>query len=339
MLTGQTPPERASSSLEPLQFVRTFAPDRCAEDAAIARIVARLSMAYVLRAFRPLIDTFGDARAGLLVQAINAANVAPLVGHQENKRTADGTFPDAARRPISIARLADSSGMPFESTRRIVQRLIEMGVCLRVPGGVIVPRATVQRPSTIRALNANLGYVRRFMRELEVAGLAEPHAPANTRAAPDQARNSVRAVGQLSTDYILRVMRLLVDLYGDVRTGIVVETITAANTSHLDGREGAGWRYSGIDQPAPDDDRTPVSIARLSDSLGVPYQTMREQVGRLIAADHCVRVEGGLIVPLAAMDKLGSNEAMLANVGYARKFVRDLRAAGFDWTVAADAVT
>ena len=303
-------------------------------DAAVARIVTRFSSQYVLRAFQLLIDAFGDIRAGLLVQAINTANIAAIVHTDEGRRTAGptGTFPDEARRPISIARLADSAGLPFESTRRIVQRLIDEGDCRRVEGGVIVPRAAVERPSVVRAATANVGYVRRFMHDLQAAGLDAALRPAGSQAwwAGDEDATGARIVATLSGEYILRSLQLLADTYGDIRAGIVAQTIVTANTAHLEGRTGDRRRYAGIALAPPDEVRRPISVARLAESLGLPYETMRRQVRRLVDARVCVRLNDGLIVPAAVLERPASVRSALANVGYVRKFMRDLHAIGFD---------
>ncbi|HEX3407028.1 MAG TPA: hypothetical protein VHS81_07300, partial [Caulobacteraceae bacterium] len=76
------------------------------EDAAVARIVMRLSTEYVLRVLQLLIDTYGDIRAGLLVHAINIANLAYLNAQADEIRQAagpSGVVPDEMRRPISVA--------------------------------------------------------------------------------------------------------------------------------------------------------------------------------------------------------------------------------------------
>jgi DNA-binding Lrp family transcriptional regulator len=308
---------------------RAEAPD----DAAVARIVTRLSSDYVLRAFQLLIDSFGDIRAGLLVQAINLANISHIEAlAEENVRAAgaSGIFPDEMRRPISIARLADSAGMPFENVRRLVQHLVDNGACAKIEGGVIVPRACLERPETLQLVIANLGYVRRFVRDLHAAGFSE-RLPASLLEAPNQAAPDLpatRLVARRSTEYILRALQLLTETYGDIRTGIVAQTIVAANTSHLDARTGEGWRYAGVDQRIPDEVRRPVSVVRIAESLGLPYETMRRQVERLLDAGICIRLPAGLIIPAAVLDRPGPVAAMLVNVGYVRKFVRELRAPG-----------
>ena len=146
-----------------------------------------------------------------------------------------------------------------------------------------------------------------------------------------------RIVSRLSSEYILRAMQLLVEAYGEIRTGIIAQTIVTANTAHLDTRGGEGWRYAAIDETPPDEVRRPISIARLAESLGLPFETTRRHVQRLIDMGVCIRVEGGVIVPRAVLDQPEAAQAALANVSYVRKFVRDVQAAGLTRPAAADA--
>jgi DNA-binding Lrp family transcriptional regulator len=290
--------------------------------------VARLSTEYVLRGFQLLIETYGDIRAGLLVQAINIANVGytGALAEEEIRRAVgpDGVFPDEMRRPVSVARLADSAGLPFENVRRAVQQLIGAGLCKRVTCGVIVPRTTIERPANLRAVLANLGFARRFMRDLHAAGLISRVPASLTTAASEDGMWIARLVTRLSSEYFLRVLQLHADIYGDVRAGIVAQTIISANTAYLDARSGGGWRYAGINEPPPDEARRPISTKSIAESLSLPYETVRRQVERLLEAGVCVRVQGGVIVPGAPLDRPGVVQAMLSNVAYVRKFARDL---------------
>jgi DNA-binding Lrp family transcriptional regulator len=313
------------------------APPRAAatSELAVARIVTRLSAEYVLNAFQLLIDTHGDIRSGLLAQAINTANIAQIDARTEAGQRAagaDGVLPDDLRRPISIARLAESTGLPYESTRRIVQRLIETGVCVLVRGGVILPSAVIERPETARMVTANVRYVREFVRKLLAFGLVEEPAPAEAGAWRGAVADAAvaRVVARLSAEYGLRALQLLVETYGDIRLGIVAQTIVVANTAHLEAPMGEGWRYGGVDQTPPDEVRRPVSVLSLARSLGLPYETVRRQVARLVEAGVCTRTEGGLIVPAAVLESPAAVRAMLANVQYVRTFARKLQAVGFD---------
>jgi hypothetical protein len=184
----------------------------------------------------------------------------------------------------------------------------------------------VERPETLRAVKANVGYVRRLMRDLLASGLAEPLVLAATPATEAADVVFARIVARLSADYVLRALQLLVETFGDIRAAVVAQTILTANTAHLDARDGEGWRYLGVDEIPPDEVRKPISIARLAESLGLPYETMRGQARRLIDAGVCARVHGGLVVPSAVLERPAARRATLANVGYVRRFVRDLQA-------------
>ena len=299
-------------------------------DAAVARVVTRLSIEYVLRIFQLLIDMYGDVRAGLLAHAVNLANLSYADTSSDAIRQAvgpEGVFPDEMRRPVSISRLAESAGLPFESVRRAVQQLIGAGICQRVPGGVIVPRAVIERPRNLRAVVANVGYMRKFMRDVQATGLID-HVPASLAIAAGADGTAIaRLVARVSSEYVQLTLQLLVETFGDARAGVVAQTIIAANTAYLDTRGGEGWRYAGIDTPPPDAARRPISVSRVAASLGLPYETVRRHVERLIHANVCARVRGGVIVPGAVLNSPAARRATLANVGYVRALARDLDAA------------
>ena len=307
-----------------------------ADDAAVVGIVTRLSSEYLLRVLQLFVDSFGDFRSGIIAQTVISANTAHLdtrSGGGWRYAGIDETAPDALRRPVSIARLADASGLPFETTRRIVMRLIEAGMCTRREGGVIVPVASLQRPELIRAAITHVGYVRRFVRDLQALGLVQ-HAPFGWTQIGDEApardRTVARVVFRVSAEYCLRALRLLVDTYGDLRDGVIAQTIVAANTAHLDARGGEGWRYASVDQALPDDVRKPISITRLAESLGLPFESTRRHVRRLTDAGVCLRVEGGLIVPQAVLAAPQAAQSALVNVASVRRFVRDLAVASLE---------
>jgi len=132
-----------------------------------------MSMEYVAGAFQRLSEAYGDARAWLIVYAIFAANTAHLDVRAEVPSIADpdALLPDDVRRPVSIAQVAKSLGMPFETVRKQVHALIDAGLCVRVDGGVIVPRTAMQLPGVARAALDNLDHVRKLVRDLKAVGL------------------------------------------------------------------------------------------------------------------------------------------------------------------------
>jgi len=141
-----------------------------------ARVAARLGSAYVLRTLALLAQLHGgDLLTAIIVLRINAANVAHFdaAGGQSAFPGNATPPPDSARRPISVTRLARSLGLPFETTRRYVNRLLESGICVRVKGGVLVPSQAVDGPGMIELRNINLANLRRLTHDLRKAGVVD----------------------------------------------------------------------------------------------------------------------------------------------------------------------
>jgi hypothetical protein len=143
--------------------------------------------------------------------------------------------------------------------------------------------------------------------------------------APDK----VRVVTRLSSDYVLRAVRLLGDLHGgDILTGIISQAIVAANTAHLD--PGAGAKYDGVPDTPPDELRKPISVLALSGSLGLPFETTRRYVNKLLKSGGCRRVQGGVIVPASALEDPRAVAAAGANLVNVHRFLRSLKKAGVE---------
>jgi DNA-binding Lrp family transcriptional regulator len=300
------------------------------EDALLARKVSVLSLEYLVRVFQNLAGAFGDGRAGLLVNAILDANTAHLRGPQAALIAApDGTFPDHVRAPVSIKRIAKSLGMPFETARRQMRRLVDAGICAQLDGGIIVPQSALQRPDVAGPVLANLDVVRQLVRDLRAVGLDSAPTAAEAPRPLEDDRALAPRLAVLSVEYVASVFRALADVYGDGRAGLIVYAISAANTGRLDVRT----RDPGIAGPdgiLPDDVLVPVSIKQIAKSLGMPFETVRRQVHCLIDAGFCVQVEGGLIVPKAANQRPEVVRAVMKNLDLVRQLLRNLRAAGLD---------
>jgi hypothetical protein len=140
-----------------------------------------------------------------------------------------------------------------------------------------------------------------------------------------------RRVARVSTGYFLRALRLLTDLgHGDVLDAIICQAIISANTGHLN------QLHDSVPRPPPppglprDDQRKPISILALADSLGLPFETTRRHVNRLIKNGACKRVKGGVIVPTATLDAPRYDAATDLNLTYVQQFVRSLRRVGLD---------
>jgi hypothetical protein len=163
-----------------------------------------------------------------------------------------------------------------------------------------------------------------------IDGAVQPRASAAAATDEDKLRLALR----FSTEHLLRSVQLLVTQFdGDLLAGLVLSAIDAANVSHLlpDGHEGSHeHRFAGADEAPPDELRKPVSVMAVASALGLPYETARRHVQKLVLSGRCRRVSGGIIVPASAVSGPELAALMRTNLTNIRHFYRGLKRAGFD---------
>jgi DNA-binding Lrp family transcriptional regulator len=261
-----------------------------------ARLANWLSVGFILdiadlgRLDAPLLDA-------LLVAAIIEANVARLNGQpalQSAYALLDNAPPDELRRPVSINALAASLGIPFETVRRHVNRLISQGFIATAPGGIYVPTSVLVSPQFVTAAVDRYRRVRRFYEDLVAGGAIEampaPPPPAGHPQAP------IRAVGRILGDYFFRTMSSLHQIVPDPLTGLLLLDVIRASTEHVPSGQAAGAMRQGW---ISDAERTPAPVAQLARRLGIPYETARRRVGSLVEQGFCRRERGGVLLASA----------------------------------------
>ena len=257
----------------------------------------------------------GDLLKGLIFVALVQGNVGHLDRDRELSQRwsdVDAVPPDELRRPIRILPLADSLRLPRESVRRKMQQLAVEGFVVKMAKGFVAPTAVLSRPGNARALASNAAKLADLIdgvAAMGAAGLGPSAAP--FRPQPSQ----YRLLGRVTSDFCLRCLdevRMLFD--GEVLTGLVFLAILIAN--HEDTGEG----------------RRPISVQALSGRIGLPRETVRRHVLRLITAGFCAQVgggaAGGLVVDPQLRDRPGFEAAVQRNEVNVRWLVTQLRRAG-----------
>lgn len=290
------------------------------------RVAARLANGFALDLVK--LGGFGrDVIDGLLMVAISQANVAQITRNPELQRafaTLDQPPPDEIRRPVSVSAIANSLRLPFETVRRRVAALVELGVIKTASRGVIIPTAPLNSPFYRMGAEANYSLVRNLYFRLRGVGLLEdlprPNGPAY---APD--RPPVRLVIRLSSDYLLRLAEPVTQYMGDLVTGLILMDMIHANTEHLPDSEGGdpanGWEISGF---VADGLRKPVRPTALSERLGIPQETVRRHLQRLLDADRCERKEDGYVVPGRVLARPPFVQYMLDNQSHLHRLYAGL---------------
>jgi hypothetical protein len=145
-------------------------------DTAVARVAARLTAEFYFRITALISEAAGgDLMTGLIHRAIITANTSHFDSDPSRPYqhcALEDPIPDDLRRPISVLAVANSLGLPYETTRRCVNKLVKSGVCVRKKGGVVAVGGTVtEGPDFHRALRANMANIRRFQAALKRAGV------------------------------------------------------------------------------------------------------------------------------------------------------------------------
>ncbi|HZZ70547.1 MAG TPA: hypothetical protein VFE18_20450 [Phenylobacterium sp.] len=133
-------------------------------------------------------------------------------------------------------------------------------------------------------------------------------------------------MARLTADYLLRSLKMIGELaQGELLTGLVNLALVQANVGHLDP---AGSAFDSLDSIPPDEVRRPVSVLSISASLGLPYETTRRHVAKMVATGQCLRVKGGVVAPTAAVADPRRSEMLGQNLVNLKRLYRNLRNAG-----------
>ncbi len=138
-----------------------------------------------------------------------------------------------------------------------------------------------------------------------------------------------RAAVRSATDYILRWVEIANETHGvDIIYSLVFTTLWAGNVSHLKGRT-----YAGVDDIPPDEERRPITIRQVADSLGLPYETVRRRVVEMLKRGMARKVgREGFIVPGEALGRPEMVNSLKRSHGSLLRFLKDLKGLGIEVT-------
>lgn len=204
--------------------------------------------------------------------------------------------PDALRRPISMKRIADSLGLPFETVRRRLQRAAADGHVEISAQGVVAPERYFRSEANREVVVAIDATAERTWRRLDAVGFFERHPLPSPVQVP--AEHPYRAVARFSMAYALRLGGELRALCGDYVDLMLVLNMTRHNTERVgDARRPATPEGSPL---IADAEKTPATIAALSRASRIPFETTRRRLHRLAERGVCREANGGYLVPAVA---------------------------------------
>jgi len=109
---------------------------------------------------------------------------------------------------------------------------------------------------------------------------------------------------------------------------LLVLAVNQANIAPLTRDPEARARYGGLDAPAPDGERRPVSINAVAASLGLPFETVRRRIRRLAAEQVCNLSSEGVVVPASFLASPTYLQSVMLGHLRLRRFYEELRSEG-----------
>lgn len=249
--------------------------------------VLRVSTEYYLRGFDVLSQMNNDVVSGLVFMTLwHSQLVVP------------------SRKPITIRELSRKVDLPYETVRRHVQQLELGGEFARENGGLVVPAAVERRGSTLAMLRGIYVNAARLFGDLTRIGIAKFKIDEAQLAKSGGLSPQQMVVAVAGTEALLagmKAVRLFFD--GDLVKGLVFTAIWAANVKHVTNTDPAASRAI-----LSDSQRLPVSILAISDSLRLPYETVRRHTDALVKDGRCVRIgRQGFVIPASTFAAMTDN--------------------------------
>lgn len=138
-----------------------------------------------------------------------------------------------------------------------------------------------------------------------------------------------RLAARIMTQFLLRYCAGLANLAGgDLLKGVILAAIMDANVGHLISCEPGNREFGGLNAVVPDHQRRPISISAISRIVGVPYETTRRHVGKMIEEGICARTDKGVFVREAwVREQLDVTSALYTSL---RLMLFTLHQTGFD---------
>ncbi len=139
--------------------------------------------------------------------------------------------------------------------------------------------------------------------------------------------HDARAAVRCATDYILRWVEIANEAHGiDIIYSLVYTTLWAGNVSHLRGKV-----YAEIDDIPPDEERRPITIRQVADSLGLPYETVRRRVVEMLKRGVAKKVgREGFIVPGEALARPEMVASLRRSHASLTRFLKELKTLGVE---------
>jgi DNA-binding Lrp family transcriptional regulator len=255
--------------------------------------MTRLSLGYLSDSIR-ISRGDSDLLDRLLIAAAIDANLGPVKQDPELQfayGALDAPPPSRLLRPVRVNALAASLGLPYETVRRRMRRLLDQGACRAIAGGVVIAEGALGTPAFKAMSLARYDRLRRFYLELLAAEATPRFAEARSveppwDAGPFASDLPVRVVNRLLAEYLLRFIEGVMRRLGDPLTGLFLLEVAREATEPLGDLP--------PDPAIPGRRPQAVRISVLAQRMKTPPETLRRRAAELERAGVCARTPQGV---------------------------------------------
>jgi hypothetical protein len=233
-----------------------------------------------------------------------------------NRRQADGG------RPLPVLAAAESLGLPFETTRRHIAEMIDIGLCRRDRGGIMSQVSFDDESWSALFIEAHDSLVR-FVEDMRAID-ALPCFPSSARSYDWNHGLAATA------DLMLAVADGNQGTHHDRLDLVVFSTVMAASQRRVTIDLALSRQHRMIAAPPPSHLVRPVRARRVADALGLSEATVRRRVDRLIEGPLEV-VDGGLIPRETWISSAPAQLVSLNSYLNISRLMRGLAAHGFSF--------
>lgn len=253
---------------------------------------------------------------------------------QASRSPSHGEGGPGPARVFSVRAIAQSMGIPYETTRRKIAELEAAGMARRVDtrGYTVSPQTfegeayRAECEATWRALQRLIADLRTLDFDFGAFSGGSSLAGARHLARADL----VEAAAVLVNDFILRVLESGVQPHGSMLDSAVISTLILTNAELLTNDRELAWQYSGATTPPPDHLRRPATITEVASALGLSHETVRRRFRRYCGLGWAKRVTGGYLL---TVERLQQADVLNSGLMVSQRFlqlVQSLRQLGVD---------
>jgi hypothetical protein len=286
---------------------------RFSQGRLLVRLLAEMQASSTARGLR-VFDGELDRAVLFMVVARESGALSPLSGGHAR--------PCESPKAISVNALAASLSRPFETVRRHINALIEQGLCVRTPAGVMTPAHVYERPEIAGLFRLHHDAFVRLIEDMVGFGIALPE----TRS---QIAYDWRTGLAAAHDVLLTGIEFHAGQFDSWIDMVLLGTVMCANARPFTYDREVSLSYSDFTRLPPESLRVPVPASAIARALGLPASTIQRRVNDMIRAGKLLRKAGGLMVTEAALNAQPAIEDSRTSTDHTRQIFTRLAAGGF----------